>query len=435
MKKTQKSIEELNIRSEEVQEVLGSIPHWILRYGILSLGIILTVLLFCSYFIKYPEIVPADITITTTSPKVDIVARQSGKLTSMFIQMGQHIHKGQVIGIIGNTVSYDNVCTLKELIGQYQKKKTTLDSIYTMLSGELLTLGELQDSYSELMSALTTYTSLDPSFHSQIQQYREQNLEMLYNISKQEKVLEEKKSLEVALVKQKLDRDISLKNKGLLSQEDYEETGQRVLQVEQARLTSQIQKEQTKIQMVHLSKELAEREREFLEQKRASLVRCHLALSDLWASIRNWEEEYLLYAPSEGIINFVGYWADNQNILAGDVVCSISPKEKGKTYARAEIPIDRSGKVSIGQRVIIRLKNYPEQEFGFLEGVVSSVSQASPKGNSYIVEINLPKDLITSYGKVLPDERVLIGNADIITQDLRLIERLLFPFRKIINHI
>ncbi len=41
---------------------------------------------------------------------------------------------------------------------------------------------------------------------------------------------------------------------------------------------------------------------------------------------------------------------------------------------KALLPLQGSGKVHVGQRVHIRLNNYPDQEFGYVKGQVASIS-------------------------------------------------------------
>ena len=41
-------------RSEEVREILGHIPHWIVRWGILLLFITIGLILLGSWVFKYP---------------------------------------------------------------------------------------------------------------------------------------------------------------------------------------------------------------------------------------------------------------------------------------------------------------------------------------------------------------------------------------------
>ena len=97
---------------------------------------------------------------------------------------------------------------------------------------------------------------------------------------------------------------------------------------------------------------------------------------------------------------------------------------------KAQLPVERSGKVKVGQRVIIRFSNYPDEEFGTVEGRVASVSLV-PAENNYMVEIDFPNGLQTNYGYTLPVLQEMPATAEIVTDDLRLIERFIQPVKKI----
>ena len=60
------------IRSEEVNEILTDTPKWILRWGISVVFILILIGVALSYFIKYPDILTADITLTTLNPPVTL---------------------------------------------------------------------------------------------------------------------------------------------------------------------------------------------------------------------------------------------------------------------------------------------------------------------------------------------------------------------------
>lgn len=156
-----------------------------------------------------------------------------------------------------------------------------------------------------------------------------------------------------------------------------------------------------------------------------------LAIIELWASLVDWEDRNVLTAPLNGIVDLEDY-SREKVIEAGDIAFSVSSKDQGREHARAVLPVENSGKVKLGQRAILRLQSYPEEEFGTLEGYVRRISVSS-KGDQYIVEIALPRGLVTTYGRRLSPERILVGTADIVTEELRLIERLLFPLRKLIK--
>jgi HlyD family secretion protein len=129
-------------------------------------------------------------------------------------------------------------------------------------------------------------------------------------------------------------------------------------------------------------------------------------------------------------VTFTGYWSENQVVQAGENVCTVVPGEGDAPAGRALLPLRRSGKVREGQRVIIRFTNFPDQEFGIVNGVVESVSLV-PAEDNYLVEIALPDGLTTSYRKTLPTGHEMKASAEIVTEELRLIERFFMPLKRI----
>jgi HlyD family secretion protein len=97
-----------------------------------------------------------------------------------------------------------------------------------------------------------------------------------------------------------------------------------------------------------------------------------------------------------------------------------------------QVPAAGAGKIAVGQRVNIRLDNYPYMEYGLLEGVVSGISDV-PEQGSYFVTIAFPEGLVTSYGQALAFNRQMTGTAEIITHDIRLFQRIMQPLRHILT--
>ena len=314
--------DDLNLRSDEVQEVLGSVPPWILRYGIAFLGVTFFILLLCCYFIKYPEVISTEVAITTMSPPIRVRVHQSGRIHYLLGQGRQIVSKGQAIGVMEDPVPYEDVRTLRLLMEKYRSGMCRVDSVRQVLSSRSYSLGSMHMPYVHLLKILA------------------------------------------------YDRTLGTPE------------GQ-------------------------------------------------LAIIELWASLVDWEDRNVLTAPLNGIVDLEDY-SREKVIEAGDIAFSVSSKDQGREHARAVLPVENSGKVKLGQRAILRLQSYPEEEFGTLEGYVRRISVSS-KGDQYIVEIALPRGLVTTYGRRLSPERILVGTADIVTEELRLIERLLFPLRKLIK--
>jgi HlyD family secretion protein len=112
------------------------------------------------------------------------------------------------------------------------------------------------------------------------------------------------------------------------------------------------------------------------------------------------------------------------------VVFNVVPENEQKIIGKATVPIAGAGKVEVGQGVNIKLDNYPYMEYGLLVGKITNISMvpvSTEKGGYYTAEIELVNNLVTNYNKELPFNQEMQGNAEIITKDRRLIERLVEP--------
>lgn len=85
-----------------------------------------------------------------------------------------------------------------------------------------------------------------------------------------------------------------------------------------------------------------------------------------------------------------------------------------------------SKKIKINQKVIIKLYDYSYEEFGIVEGKVQNISNTPDDKGNYYVNVILPKGFKTSYNKTLPSDKKLKGNAEVVTKDSRLIEKILY---------
>jgi HlyD family secretion protein len=110
---------------------------------------------------------------------------------------------------------------------------------------------------------------------------------------------------------------------------------------------------------------------------------------------------------------------------------AIIPSNENGYVGKVKAVVQNSGKIKIGQTVNIRLANYPDREFGILKGKVKSMSLTPDKDGNLLLNISLPNGLNTSFKKEIQFQQEMSGTADIITEDLRLIERLLYQFRSV----
>ena len=79
-----------------------------------------------------------------------------------------------------------------------------------------------------------------------------------------------------------------------------------------------------------------------------------------------------------------------------------------------------SGKVRTGQRAVIRLTGFSEQEYGRTEGKVVSISPVPDEEGNYVVEIRLTR----MSDKQPPILKVMSGTAEIIVREQSLLKRI-----------
>ena len=142
----------------------------------------------------------------------------------------------------------------------------------------------------------------------------------------------------------------------------------------------------------------------------------------------------MIISSTNGTVSFQQFLGENQFVKTDETLLSILPTYKEALVGRMSIPSINSGKVISGQKVLIKLDNYRYQEFGIVEGRVQNISLTPDDQGNYYVDVILTKGLKTSYNKPLPFDKELKGKAEIVTQDLRLIERFFYQIRKLLGY-
>ena len=152
----------------------------------------------------------------------------------------------------------------------------------------------------------------------------------------------------------------------------------------------------------------------------------------LKAHIVSWEKNYLICSPICGHVSYTTFWSANQNVKTGEVVLSVVPEDTMQIKVRLQFPVQNSGKVKVGQRVNIKLHNYPFHEFGMLIGSMSNISSV-PNNLQYSADVILENGLVTSYGERLPRVQQLTGVAEIHTDESSLLMRFFNPLKALLD--
>ena len=422
----------IELQSEEFQEVLGDTPSWILRWGIILLAVIVLILLAGSAVFKYPDVIPAQIVLTGTTPPASIVSRSSGKLNEMFVSDNQIVKEGDYLAVIDNPAQIDDILYLKNYINRLNLK---IDSF--QLPNEKLILGNLQTIYSTFYTTLFDYKEYKRLLYypQKVEMTKERIIQyerQYKNLLQQQKITQE----QFRIIQQQYRRDSALYSNNVISQEEFEKSETNYFQGLLSNENMQSDIGNMEIQIAQLKESLLDTEQQAVEKINMLQTGLQSQISQIKTEIQNWEMNYVLLSPITGKITFNCYWTKNQNVQVGEEVFTIIPTEEIEVIGKAMLPIARSGKVKIGQKVNIRIDNFPDYEYGMLRGIVQNISLTpSQSGESiyYMVEIRFPEKLITTYRKELPYLPNMRGQADVITENISLFERLIMPIRKVLK--
>jgi len=415
--------------SDPVREIMGRPPMRILRWGTTIMLLVFVLFILFSWMIRYPDTILAQVEITTTNPPVTLVTKITGRINSFFVKERDKVNTGQLVAVMETTASIKEVELLKH----------TIDTIKTpeLLSYRLLPLfselGELQGFYATFLKSLSdlnSYVSND-FYGSKIVSLTDEinkTQEYITRLSIKERLYSENQLIE----KKKYNRDSSLFARSVIAESDLESSHQSLLKVNMELQQVRLDHSAKSIEMSEKRQSLQDNRITRVQEKDKLISMLRESFLNLKAQIDLWENTYLLVSPIEGIVSFTKFWSANQSVVKDEPVVSIVPLEPGKFLGRINLKMERSGKVKIGMVVNIKLSGYPYLQYGMVRGIVKSKSLV-PSGDAYVIEIELPDGLKTLYGTNLEFTQNMQGTAEIITENIRLLQKIVNPFRYMVS--
>lgn len=426
-------------RTEEVKDIIERMPTKFGRWISLVVLFIFSLILLFGWLIRYPDVVTGQTTVNTSVAPIKLVANTSGKLHLNDIQSQSAAKAGAVIAYIETATSYDTLQYIKKVLKAYNPNNIVNTSILHQLPSTPA-LGELTSKYYNFIASLHQLAAFnnDKLYDKQIA-----SLQNLYGHQQREvKNSSERTNINKGVLsfsQKSLDRDSVLFAQKVSSAAEYERAKQQHLtssagvtnaQSNQIDAEKQAQQTQSNITQTRVQKS------EKLNEIKIALL---AAYNDLVDNIALWEERYLFKAPFDGQVQFLKFWTNGQFVQAGEQVFTIVP-EADEPYGQILLPAVGAGKVKPGQEAIIKLNDFPYNEYGSITGTVSGISlttntEKTEQGSIevYLVTVKFPKGLTTNYGKPIAFKHESKGTADIITKDRRLIERLFDNLKYVLN--
>lgn len=422
--------EQIEIRSEEVQEILGKPPRKIIRYGIGVMLSVIIVLFIGMWFFKYPEIIEAQVTLTTSNPPANLKAMSTGKITKLYFDENAEIKQNDVVAIIENTANFKDITLLESIID-------TLLNPWDLPDDLQLELGEMQSVYSSFMRLLFDYHNFEAlNYHaSKIEAIKQQQNDYSLYFSRL-KAQERIKQKELGYAKKQFARDSALFEEGINCEMEYEKASVRYLQEKSSYENLKASMINTRMQINQLEKQILDLELQHQQENTRYINQISEAFLNLKSQLKKWKQTYVIASPIDGNITYTKIWSANQNVNIGEVVATIIPSLQTDIIGKLVVPTAGAGKVKKGQRVNIKLDNFPYMEYGMIRSRVENISQVpvmTEDGAFYIAEAEISDSLISNYGLALDFSQEMTGTAEIITEDIRLLQRLFNPLKALLN--
>lgn len=426
------------IRSDEVQEIMSFVPHWMIRWGITVMFLLMVILIGISWMVKYPDVIKGTAVITTEKPPVKLVCKTNGPLLQLYVKDGEQVTQGARIGEIENSLNQTAIVHLQHLSDTIDKYLGSTHVITLPPVDTILVFGEFQPQYNQLIQTLQKYNELiaNPYYASKQVILRQQiaHYEDLITISSNQLDLV-KSELKNAYEKYKVQNQLYLDS--VISRLTF--LDQQALYTQKKQGVEDLKKSfvQTNITLTSYQDQYNDLEYNHLENLRELKEQILSSVKSVHNFINSWQMNYVLTAPNSGEVSYLSNWTEDQFILSGTELFAILPPHN-QYVAYVKIPVQGFGKLKEGQRVNISLNNYPSHEYGLLKGTVielGELPQISKEGDSYyLIKVSLPQDLKSTYHKQFAYSPEMSGVADVITEDLKLAERVFNQFKKVLDH-
>ncbi len=407
-------------RSEVMQEIVSDKPGFLIRWGNIFFLFILILIGIACWFIKYPDTVQATAKLTSINAPKPVLSLIDGKLIKLSITENQLVRKGQILGYIESTANHEEVLMLASNLDTVQVMLSSgrADQIEKYFSSTTTLLGELQTSYQIFLQAFLSFENyLSDGFYLKKRTMLlkdKNNLLKLYNNLNQQRELQEQ---DLALIQKTFDANESLKKDNVISDFDYRN--------EQSKLINKkLSLPQIKSTIISNESQQTEKEKELLELENAikqQKLIFQQALNTFKSQVDDWIRKYTLIATIEGHVVFATFIQENQQLQANQTICFINP-ENSRYFVEITIPQSNFGKVAVGQQVLLKFQSYPFQEYGSVMGKIEFISHI-PSEEGYLAKVVFINGLTTTYNKQIQYRDGLLANAEIVTKDMRLLER------------
>jgi HlyD family secretion protein len=202
-----------------------------------------------------------------------------------------------------------------------------------------------------------------------------------------------------------------------LAEDSYLNKQRPLKQLERVIIDLQTQKKNKEKEILELDRQATELESDFNQ-----------AFNTLVSQIETWKSNFMLVSPASGNLNYAEPLQENAQVTESSELFYVIPPGN-KLLGVARVPQVNSGQIRKGQPVIIKFAGYPFERYGTVNGVVEDIAWVTSKDSTFLTQVRLPGGITTNNGKRLVFRNGMMGTAEIITRDSRLIDHFIYEIR------
>jgi len=422
--KNENNIEVLN---EEIQEILGTPPGWILRFGTLIFLIIIVVLIWLSYWIQYPDIVSSEIIVSFNDPPTKLISPKSGYLNKLHAVHNQKIKKGQLL------ISYTSEANYKDVLSLYEKllqvKQTEQSSILSLTFNENYSIGELQKYLFQFLDKQKQY-NLRVKGIAEVTSKRDKQKQII----SLENGITYSTNLRDNLVVQIDNTQIQIKNEEAmvkmdkLSQSELNKTRDKLTVLISNLNATEVEIKDKQFSISNLKSDLVNLSFSSEKGREVALSDMNAAFVQFKSNVSQWISLNLIISPTEGTVQVTNkFLKSGQYVNKDEPLLIIIPPQSNKMKGIMNVPFNESGSIKRNQVVLVKLNSYPSAKYGIIQGKVASSSSIALEDNEKLVSpvtVYFENGLVTTTGYKVSTKKELSGTARIITRNKRFIQRL-----------
>ncbi|HEY6900770.1 MAG TPA: HlyD family efflux transporter periplasmic adaptor subunit, partial [Puia sp.] len=403
--------------------------HWILRTGNIALLGVLIALLSATCFVRYPDIINGSLKLAAINAPKLVTAKTDGKIQKLLITNEMQVGQGQYLGFMQSTAQYPQVLELEHWIASVEShiNRGSFDILTSSGLPLLNNLGEIQPAYQEFENIWKETQQLFPKgYYRQKQETLLKDLGYIDSLRdnqwQQHFLLQEDYDLQQTEYR----NNESLARDKVIASLELNQNKSKLIGKEEMLRQSDARLINSNIDRLNKEKEIGDLKKFDADQRQ----KFRSGLFNLKSKIEEWESQYAIIAPESGKILYTAFLEENQWIDKGQELLYVEPPQS-KYYGQLLVPQSGLGKIRIGQKVLIRMQSYPSEEFGYLKGAISYISNIPSAKDSFLIRVDLPAGMRTNTGKNIFFRNSLVASAEVITDDRRLVQRILGPLSNI----